>query len=482
MAGSNSSAGSLTLTRPCVKCRSQEATLDSRSQPVCRDCFTKFISAKCIKQIGILGKETRPPPSATNGPPTGTRRYLLGLSLGVSSTVLLHLLNENVEFQLARGRSAPFELTVVHIDDDTSLDHVGHRRRHPSPRSTSSETVLARYRARYPRFSFHAVPLSSAIPNHNHHHHHPPESPTGPEHPADANDGGEGNRGGECGANAEEAPSPSPPPPPAAATSAAAAAAAAAGSTTAASRSDVTRLLTRRALLAQARARGCQALLLGHSTTALAELTLAEAAKGRGFAVPWLVGDGPAAAAGPGTGSENENGSGSGSGEVLLVCHPLRDALRKELVIYAGLVDPPLTDLLSGGGSSSSSAEGSSENGGPSAAAAASSSSSSSPSGAASAVVSHRDLSIEEVMRRYFAEVEESYPSVVANVARTTGKLVRAGEDAVGGRWCGLCGMPLDEDGDERWRGELGIQERTGAVPELSGERLCYGCQRSTGG
>ncbi|KAL2189073.1 hypothetical protein L209DRAFT_259975 [Thermothelomyces heterothallicus CBS 203.75] len=361
MAGSNSTAGSLTLTRPCVKCRAQEATLDSRSQPVCRDCFTKFISAKCIKQIGILGKETRPPPSATNGPPTGTRRYLLGLSLGVSSTVLLHLLNENVEFQLARGRSAPFELTVVHIDDDTSLDHVGHRRRHPSPRSTSSETVLARYRARYPRFSFHSVPLSSAIPSHNPHHHPPPESPTGPEHPADANDGGEGNRGGECGANAEEAPSPPSPPPPAAATSAvaaaiAAAAAAAAGSTTAASRSD---------------------------------------------------------------------------------------------------------------------------NGGPSAAAA---SSSSSPSGAASAVVSHRDLSIEEVMRRYFAEVEESYPSVVANVARTTGKLVRAGEDAVGGRWCGLCGMPLDEDGDERWRGELGIQERTGAVPELSGERLCYGCQRSTGG
>ncbi|KAL2155846.1 hypothetical protein VTH82DRAFT_588 [Thermothelomyces myriococcoides] len=479
MAGSDSTTGSTTLTRPCVKCRTQEATLDSRSQPVCRDCFTKFISAKCIKQIGILGKETRPPPStANNGPPTGTRRYLLGLSLGVSSTVLLHLLNENVEYQLARGRSAPFELTVVHIDNDLFFGHTEngqdrHHHRDASSSSSSSETILARYRARYPRFSFHSVPLSSAIPNnnnnnHHHHHRHPPEPPTDSEDPAEAKDDKEANT------------PPSPPPsssplPPSAATSASAIASIMSSATTtttttaAASQSDVAGHLTRRALLAEARARGCQALLLGHSTTALAELTLAEAAKGRGFAVPWLDGgrDGDGEREGKGEG-EGEGGTGD-----VLVYHPLRDALRKELVVYARLVDPPLIDLLGDG-----TAEGSSENGGPAASAASSSS--------VAAVVSHRDLSIEEVMRRYFAEVEESYPSVVANVARTTAKLVRLGEDTVGGadggQWCGLCGMPLDEDGDERWRGELGIQEeKKGAAPGLA-ERLCYGCQRSIGG
>jgi cytoplasmic tRNA 2-thiolation protein 2 len=162
--------------------------------------------------------------------------------------------------------------------------------------------------------------------------------------------------------------------------------------------------------------------------------------------------------AGAGGGQGNRNGNGTvgedkdkdKDKDTLLVYHPLRDALRKELVIYAGLVEPPLTDLIQAHKQDDG------------------------------AVVSHKDLSIEEVMTRYFAEVEESYPSVVANVARTTGKLVRAGEQS--GESCGLCGMPLDEDGDERWRGELGIQKGSGAGTGSGLGRLCYGCERSTAG
>jgi cytoplasmic tRNA 2-thiolation protein 2 len=132
---------------------------------------------------------------------------------------------------------------------------------------------------------------------------------------------------------------------------------------------------------------------------------------------------------------------------LLLVYHPLRDALRKELVTYARLAG--LSDLVVA------------------------------QSEGKGAVVNHRDLSMEEVMGRYFAEVEESYPSVVANVARTTGKLVRLGGEAAGGR-CGLCQMPLDEVGDERWRGELGLgTERERGTGEV---RICYGCERSTVG
>lgn len=101
-------------------------------------------------------------------------------------------------------------------------------------------------------------------------------------------------------------------------------------------------------------------------------------------------------------------------------------------------------------------------------------------------VLNHKDLSIEEVMTRYFADVERSYPSVVANVARTSARLVRIfDEDRKG---CGLCGMPMDGEGDERWRGELGegdVGDEEGETEE--GERrrregrrwLCYGCQRS---
>lgn len=374
----------------------------------------KFVANKCIKQIGLLGRETR-------RPPTGTRRYLLGLSLGVSSAVLVHLLNENVEFQLARGRNAPFELVVVHIDTSalSSRDSDGQK---PSP----AAAALERYRERYPRFTFHCVPLSSvldgpqisaAILNHD------PASPPASQPP-------------------------STPPPTTASTAAPNLETLLASLPSAASRTDILGLLTRRALLAQARARDCQALLLGHSTTALAELTLAEAAKGRGFALPWLVHDGPALPVKEG-GEEGAEGT-----EPVLVHHPLRDALRKELATYAELAGLAVTvDRGAGEGKT------------------------------AARVVSHRDLSIEEVMVRYFAEVEESYPSVVANVARTTGKLVRVGGEGQGqgrGERCGLCTMPLDEAGDERWRGELGLGTPTRTGP--GAVKLCYGCERSTVG
>ncbi|KAH6624464.1 hypothetical protein B0J18DRAFT_478911 [Chaetomium sp. MPI-SDFR-AT-0129] len=426
------------LTRPCVKCRTQEAALESRSQPVCKDCFLKFVAGKFIKQIGILGKDVRPPPpppsTTGNGPHTGIRRYLLGLSLGLSSTVLLHLLNENVDFILAKGRGAPFELVVVHVDTSSSNAAAA-----AAAAGTTDHDVLAQYRERYPRFEFHSVPLSTS------------ESPSSPSDPSSTTTAT----------------------PPAPATA----------GTSRASTSDITTHLTRRTLLAQTHAHNCQALLLGHSTTALAALTLAEAAKGRGFAVPWLVGDGPVPGR-LGLDNGNDDDKPRKPKAPILIHHPLRDALRKELLLYARLVNnPPLTALLHPSDPDSLSSTTTGEN--------------DSAAGATKprpAVISHRDLSIEDVMTRYFADVEENYPSVVANVARTTGKLVRgvgAGAGAEGGskeeeeeeeEECGLCGMPLDGDGDERWRGELGIQERGLEGVSARWGRLCYGCERSTAG
>lgn len=119
-------------------------------------------------------------------------------------------------------------------------------------------------------------------------------------------------------------------------------------------------------------------------------------------------------------------------------------------------------------------------------------------SGGVGAVVSHRDLSIDDVLGRYFSEVEASYPSVVANVVRTTGKLLRRPVDtdhshdhegnitssnANNGRTnCGLCGAPVDELGDERWRGEIGDDEDENRNRAETRRKLCYGCQRSIRG
>ncbi|KAJ4378621.1 Cytoplasmic tRNA 2-thiolation protein 2, partial [Neurospora sp. IMI 360204] len=253
------------------------------------------------------------------------------------------------------------------------------------------------------------------------------------------------------------------------------------------SRTDLLRVFTRHLLIAEARKSQCHALLLGSSTTALAELTLSETAKGRGFSLPWQINDGVL-----GVPSFSPNSSSSKPDETgILIYHPLRDALRKELVTFTKLSGEPtpIADLLPETDLTTT-----------------------------AAVVSHKDLSIEEVMVRYFADVEENYPSIVANVARTTGKLMRlfGGGGAGGGagvngdegegasrvngeddgsdeevdddeRLCGLCSMPLDEFGDERWKGELGEYNYRDVVVGGEGEkktkqRVCYGCERSIRG
>lgn len=131
----------------------------------------------------------------------------------------------------------------------------------------------------------------------------------------------------------------------------------------------------------------------------------------------------------------------------LPVYYPNRELFRGELKQYTTLTEPPLTDLLSPATTMTSS----------------------------SAVVSHKDISIDEVMTRYFTEVEENYPSIVANVVRTTAKLERENhlEEE---QCCGLCGMRLDELGDERWEGEIGD------VGCGEDQALCYGCSRATRG
>ncbi|KAK4193956.1 hypothetical protein QBC35DRAFT_480757 [Podospora australis] len=387
----------------CKKCHTNEATLLSRAQLVCRNCFTKFITTKCVKQIGILGKETKPAPSREGtGPPS--RKYLLGLSLGPSSTTLLHLLHENVEYQLAKGNNAPFDLIVVHISSSSSPE----------------ATILEKYQTRYPHFSFQTHPLSEALalPAINWQY-ILPSSSSAPQ-------------------TLEELFTILP-------------------SNSQASRADITNLLTRHLLLSLAVSTNAQALLLGHSTTAIAELTLSEAAKGRGFSLPWQINDGLFNA--------GEDGE-----KKMLVFHPLRDILRKEIVTYTTLTSPPLTDLIPQDDPSFDSINGNGNG--------------------QKSVVSHKDLSIEEVMSRYFADVEENYPSVVANVARTAGKLVRlvsGNEDGKGEQGsCALCRMPMDGEGDERWRGELGPDETALTTTTTStrpgGGKLCYGCERSTVG
>ncbi|KAM7192770.1 Protein of unknown function (DUF2392) domain containing protein [Naviculisporaceae sp. PSN 640] len=422
-----------TTTEPlCLKCHQYEGTLYSRSQLVCRNCFSKFISAKCVKQVGIIGKDIRNPGSGS-GAESQKKKYVLGLSLGVSSSALVHLLNENVEYQLAKGRTAPFELIVVHIDPSCLYCSSDNDRG-----GELVEATLDRYRKRYSRFDFRLVPVSDVLNL---------GTVDWSTLPCSTDEAAEkGQKKPDTKQQLRELFQRLP---------------------SSTSRADILRLFTRHLLISEARQNECHALLLGHTTTALAELTLSETAKGRGFSLPWQVNDGPVAV----VGYQKRDKPAT---TTVQIYHPLRDLLRKELVVYASELTTPslVADLAI---SIPNHAASSSQQPAP--------------------VVSHKDLSIEEVMFRYFAEVEENYPSVVANVARTTGKLVRildrhGGEEegVVGGgngssekrERCGLCSLPLDEQGDERWRGELGDDE----VHQKGGGkgRICYGCERSLRG
>ena len=174
------------------------------------------------------------------------------------------------------------------------------------------------------------------------------------------------------------------------------------------SQTDVTQILLRKVVVGFAKAHACEAILWGDSTTRLAERTLAETAKGRGSSLPWIMADGKSVQGVP-------------------FYYPMRDLLNKEVASYVSLQDPPLDDLVVKDDLKPS--------------------------------VSTKNTTIDDLMRQYFQGVERDFPSIVANVVRTTSKLdinsLANVEDH-----CELCDMPLN-----------------GQAPERS--RLCYGCIRT---
>ncbi|KAL8860709.1 MAG: hypothetical protein Q9178_002739 [Gyalolechia marmorata] len=177
----------------------------------------------------------------------------------------------------------------------------------------------------------------------------------------------------------------------------------------------------------------CDSILYGDSTTRLAERTLSEAAKGRGGAIPWLTADGQ---------------SPSGVKTV----YPMRDLLRKEITAYTVSTIPPLTPFL---------IENTAER---------------DPS------ASSKNTTIEDLMGQYFQSVEQNYPSIVANVVRTSGRLVAPSPMGQDEAVCQICRLPLIEGAKGlHWSGE---QDDPADIARVTGRRdtstLCYGCARST--
>lgn len=367
-------------------------------------CYVDFVPGKIGKRIAMLGKEVRR--SRVPVP----RRYLAGLSFGPSSTILAGVLDDSAKYHAGNKSSSPFTPLVVHVD----LDLTSYRHSAESP----AQRRLALYRERYPNISFECVHLSRAV-----------ALKTIDWAALPVRLGEEGDDAERLRVFFDALPSVT-------------------------SRADVLRLLVRHVLMDVALEQSYSVLLLGHTTTALAAMTLAEVANGRGFAVPWQVNDGPYTICSyeQTLGTSGEHDGESRSREIsraeLPVYYPVRDIFRNEILTFLELT-PSVGHLVP------------------------------EDTTASNAVVSHKDQSIEEVMQRYFSSVEGPYSGIVANVVRTSGKLSRAdgGDD-----FCHMCGSTLDEQGDSRWAGELGDEGSDAPLAGRCTKDLCYGCKRSLGG
>ncbi|KAJ8114261.1 hypothetical protein OPT61_g3814 [Boeremia exigua] len=358
----------------CRRCREQDSVLVVRSEPVCQPCFARYVHTKAIKRLETFRVSFHSDEE---------RKVLLPLSFGVSSTTLLHILDLHLKTQMSKTGRTGFTLSILAIGN--------------SEGTLPTEELLEKIRVQYPNHEYAALPLHEvfrAIPDDAALRNLVPDSVEG-----DVSD----NQGQLVRLINSL--------------------------TSATARADVLSTLRTRLIVEHAKSTGCQSILWGDSTTTLAEKTLAETCKGRGFSLPWQVADGK-------------------SPFGVNFHYPLRDVLKKELVSYIELSDSGLAPLVHG------------------------------PfSGATQVPTNSKNTTIDDLMKQYFESVEKNFPSIVSNVVRTSGKL-QAPTDVASDPRCGLCDMPVS-GGRFGIHGWGGYQEDGDELSPASGQNICYGCTRS---
>lgn len=308
------------------------------------------------------------------------RRVLVPISFGVSSLSLLHILDHHLKTQKAKTRRTGFEIVIAHID-------------YSQIEFSPDSSLLFLLKDRYPDHQVTSVSLSSVFSSTT-------LIPILEEYSSVLDVPSHSTPEEKLAAIFNSLPSST-------------------------ARTDLLITLRTRLLVAHAKTLNCESILWGDSTTRLAEKTLSETAKGRGFSLPWVTGDG-----------ESPLG--------IIYSFPMRDLLKKELVAYSDMIDPPLTELVW------------------------------KEKMKAKAGTSSKNTTIDDLMKQYFEGVEEGFPSIVSNVVRTTGKLEasRTWSETL----CGLCGNDVS-DGRFGIQGWGGTQDDAANITRAG--TLCYGCTRS---
>ncbi|KAF2160969.1 hypothetical protein M409DRAFT_28575 [Zasmidium cellare ATCC 36951] len=338
----------------CRRCQTVEPAIVVRTEPLCRDCFSKYVQTKVVKRMETF--------RVRNSELGKVRKLLVPLSHDACSVGSLHILSHHLKGQAEKTGRTGFKLCILRIDDELAAAD-GQR-----------DSSLATIQARYPEHEYRSAALSEVLSLDDLSSLFPDVSE---------------NRV-ECASPRDRLLS------------------ILNSSKSATGRQDTLQILRRKLVVQIAKREECEAVVWEDSTTKLAERTLAETAKGRGFALPWTVADG-----------ESPHG--------ITFYYPLRELLTKEIEAYISFVEPPLDQQL--------------------------------VNPEKPATVSTKNMTIDDLMNQYFESVERDYPSIVANVVRTTGKLKAAPLSQVE-QQCELCNIPLQ-----------------GQSPEKS--RLCYGCIRN---
>ncbi|KAL9089972.1 MAG: hypothetical protein Q9165_005501 [Trypethelium subeluteriae] len=347
---------------------------------MCRDCFLKYVQTKVVKRMESF--------RVRHSLPGKQPSLLLPISFGASSLSLLHVLNEHLETQKHRTGRTGYDIHVVHVDT-SAVESVPFDIQHQFQ-------ILKNH---YPSRSFSAIGLNEACKL--------------PKFESLCQIPSQDTRTGDNFLSRFLASLPS-----------------------ASSRADIIFLLRTHLLVHFAKTHDCEYIVWGSTTTRLAAQTLSETAKGRGFALPWAVSDGP-------------------TPHGVSFHFPMRDLLKNEVVAFAELAEPSLEGFIVKD-ERERRREGQAETRGVG-----------------------KDTSIDELMSQYFEGVEQSYPSIVANVVRTVARLEASANQE--GRRCQLCEMPMGDGdvGGANWGGYQEKTEANGTHGDAKQDGFCYGCART---
>ena len=242
-----------------------------------RDCFVAYVTTKVVKQTqdfkARYTKDAQP------------RKVLLPLSLGPSSTTLLHLLDEQYTRQLQKLKRTGFELLVLYVTNTGS----------------DLQPAYEALKERFPSHRYELLPLHDVfryLPNLDDIMFKDESKVLTQDTPNLESKGPEEKL---C-AFLSSIPS-------------------------ASSKGDLLRILRLRLIVSYAKDNGCECITWGDSTTRLAEKTLSETANGRGMSMPWQIGEGQ-------------------SPYGVDFKFPMRGLLRKEITEYSHTISPPLTPFV----------------------------------------------------------------------------------------------------------------------------------------